>query len=77
MYPNVYSAGRLAVFACIIMKTLFTSAATAYRTLRFIPLKSNLSQDYGVCLFLKIFLVLIADFRDQDQTVCPTKREHK
>ena len=44
------------------MKALFTSAVTASRTLMamiYIPLKSNLYQDYAVCLFLKhIFLIL-------------------
>ena len=49
---------------CTIMKTLFTSAATANRNLMaliyVIPLKSNgLSQDYAVCLFLKTFCYLL------------------
>ena len=49
-----------ATFACTFMKILFTSAATSNRTLMaliYIPLKSNLSQDYAVYLFLKTFLV--------------------
>ena len=44
------------------MKTLSTSAATASRTLMvliYIPLKSNLSQDYTVGFFFKTFLLCI------------------
>ena len=47
-----------AIFACTMMKTLFTIAATAYQTLMaliYVPLKSNLSQDYAVCLFYRHF----------------------
>ena len=45
-----------AIFAWTFMKTLFTSAATAYRTLAALiytlPLKINVSQDNAVSLFL-------------------------
>ena len=43
-----------AIFACKFMNTLLTSAAIANATLMaliYIPLKSNLSQDYAGCLF--------------------------
>ena len=42
--------------ACTFMKTLFTSAATANKTLMVLmyTIESNLSQDYAVCLYKDI-----------------------